>query len=331
MTRFAFAALLLCIPLPALALLPQPYYYNPVDAELPAKNDTDDPQQTPITPDMVSRSRDWLADYLDSLSGNIDGFFVDTFFSDTVTDDDVEGSRARLSWFTRRELGDPVDYRFGLSVKLVLPNTNERLNLLLESDEDEDNREADPIESLENPEYTAALRFILDETEEWKTNIDAGVRWGIPPDPFIRLRARRYVYLSEWEMRFTQQFYYRTQDGWGEETQIRFDHPINVEKLFRVEAKAEYQLNQDYLDLSYSAGLFHQFSRHSALAYTFGASGDTQQHATFYQYSARVRSRQSLYQDWVFAEVAQELVWERDKDYETTPVIMFRIEALIGQ
>jgi hypothetical protein len=33
----------------------------------------------------------------------------------------------------------------------------------------------------------------------------------------------------------------------------------------------------------------------------------------------------------VFAEFAPELVWERDKDYETTPVIMFRIESVISK
>ncbi len=315
----------------AWGLPPKAYFYNPPDPVVPVEPEPERPLQTTVTADMVNRSRDWLADYLDSLSGNIDGFFVDTFFSDTVTEDDIDGSRARLSWYTRRELGDPVDYRFGISVKLVFPNTNERLNLLLDSDDDDDSRESDPLESVENAEYTAALRFILNETDAWKTNIDTGIRWGIPPDPFVRLRARRYAYFSEWEMRLTQQFYYRTLDGWGEKTDVRFDHPLNVEKLFRVEAQAEYWLNNDYIDLGYGLGLYHQLSRRSALAYTLSAGGDNREQATFYNYSARVRYRRNLYQDWVYGEIAQQLVWERDKDYETTPVIMFRVEALIGQ
>lgn len=204
----------------ALALSPEPSLQGDREQliaplpDTPFADDTPYTSQTDIDPALLDRSKDWLAGYLNRLSGNIDSFFVDSFFSEEITDDDVKGSRAKLSLYTRRVLGDPVDYKFGLSVKLVLPHTNERLNLLLDS-EDEDNREADPIESVENVNYTAALRFIVRETDQWKTNVDAGIRWGVPPNPFIRFRARRYAYLSEWELKATQTLFYFSLDGWG--------------------------------------------------------------------------------------------------------------------
>mgnify|MGYP000397999771 CR=1 FL=1 len=82
--------------------------------------------------DIIEYSHDWLKNYIDSLSHNVDSFVVDTFFGDDILDDDVSGSRAKLSFYTRRVLGQPVDYKFGLSVKLVLPNTDEKFNLLVE-------------------------------------------------------------------------------------------------------------------------------------------------------------------------------------------------------
>ncbi|MDK2777943.1 MAG: hypothetical protein KYX62_09800 [Pseudomonadota bacterium] len=325
--------LLLLFSITALALEPEPMLKG--DSYLPfpdAQEDRGYSQETQVSPAMIDRSKDWLARYLDRVSGNIDSFFVDSFFSEEITEDDVRGSRAKLSFYTRRVLGDPVDYKFGLSVKVVLPNTNERLNLLLDSEEDDDDvRESDPIESVENVDYTAALRFIINETEQWKTNLDAGIRWGIPPDPFIRFRARRYAYLSDWEMRMTQSFYYYSVDGWGEETRLRMDYPLNIEKLFRVKAKAEYLLNDGYFDLSYSAGLYHELTRKTAMAYVAGASGDTENGATFGYYYAALRFRRLVYSDWVYAELSPEFIWDNDKDYETTPVIMFRIESVIAR
>ncbi len=299
------------------------------DYRFPEYNAEPVPQQTTVSPAMIERSRSWLAQYLNRLSGNIDSFFVDTFFSEDITDDDVEGSRAKISLYTRRVLGDPVDYKFGISVKVVLPNTNERLNLLLDS-EDEEVRESDPVESIENVDYVTALQYIIDESDAWKTNLDAGVRWGVPPDPFIRFRARRYAYLSEWELRATQSIYYFTQAGWGEDTRLRVDFPFNIEKLFRVNMKAGYQKNDGYFTLSYDAGLYHELSRTRALAFVAGAQGDSQNDATFYSYFAGVRYRQLVYSDWVYAEIAPEFLWDLEKDYETTPVLMFRLESVIA-
>lgn len=287
-------------------------------------------EETTITPAMLERSRSWLAQYLNQLTGNIDSFFVDTFFSENITDDDVKGSRAKVSLYTRRVLGDPVDYKFGISIKVVLPNTNDRLNLLFNSEDEDEAREADPVESIENVEYITALQYIINESDAWKTNIDAGVRWGIPPDPFVRARARRYVYLSEWELRATQNLYYYSTEGWGEDTQLRMDYPFNIEKLFRINMKAGYQLNDEYFTLSYDAGLYHELTRTKALAFVAGAEGDTLEGATFHSYSASFRYRQRIYSDWVYAEISPEFIWNRDKDYETTPVLMFRIESVIA-
>ena len=286
--------------------------------------------ETPITPNMVERSRYWLARYLDGLSSGLDSFFVDSFFSEDILEDDIQGSRAKLSFYTRRELGDPVDYKFGLSVKLVFPNTNKRLNLLLESEE-EAVREADPLESVENNNYSAALRFIIQESERWKTDIDTGIRWGVPPDPFSRIRARRLFGFMDWKARATQTLYYTTVKGWGERSSLQLNRSLGTSKLLRLNGSAEYLLNDGFFKFRYDIGAYHELSHRAALGYIAGASGDAEETASFYDYFASVRYRRLIYKDWVFAEVAPSLVWERDKEYETTPVIMFRIESVISR
>lgn len=288
-------------------------------------------EETPVSEDVMDRSRDWLVRYLDGISGDIDTFFVDTFFSEDIITDDVKGSRAKFSFYTRRELGEPVDYKFGVSVKMVFPHTNERLKLLLESDEEANAREADPIESVENADYSAALRFIINESDKWKTNIDTGIRWGFPPDLFVRFRARRFSYFSEWEMKVTQVVSYFTKEGWRETTQVQGNYPINIEKQFRLSARADYLLNDGYFTLNYGAGLYHRLSGKAALGFVASASGDTEKTATFNQYVAGVRYRRQIWKNYVFAEVSPEFLWTSDNDYESTPVLMFRIETVFSE
>jgi hypothetical protein len=89
-------------------------------------------------------------------------------------------------------------------------------------------------------------------------------------------------------------------------------------------------LNNDYFDLNYSATLFHELNASEVLAYYFRASGDTIKDTSFNNYGVGVRYRRKIYQNWVFAEISPELETASDNEYDITPVIMFRFEALIG-
>lgn len=280
---------------------------------------------------FIEYSHDWLKEYIDSLSYNVDGFFIDTFFGDDVIDDDVSGSRAKLSFFTRRIIGQPVDYNYGISIKLVLPNTNERFNLLLQSSEEEEGeRENNPINSVENVEYSTALRYVFQETERWKVNLDTGVRWGLPPDPFSRLRFRRYAYFDDFRFKATQSLFWSASDGIGEKTNFELNQPLNIDRLIRYSGGAQYLLKDDYFNLNYGLELFHELNAKEVLAYYYRAAGDTIADTTFNNYGIGIRYRRKIYQDWVFAEVNPELETQRDNEYDITPVIMFRFEALIG-
>ena len=286
-------------------------------------------EQTKIS--FIDYSHDWLKDYIDNVSYNVDGFFIDAFFSDDLIEDDVNGSRAKVSFFTRRKIGQPVDYKYGISVKLVLPNTDERFNLLLQSsEEDESERENNPINTVDNVEYSTALRYVFQETERWKVNFDTGVRWGIPPDPFSRLRFRRYAYFDNFRVKSTQNFFWSGNDGFGEETKIEFNQPLNIDRLIRYSAGAEYLLNDEYFTLDYGVALYHELNSSEVLAYYYRAAGDTIERTTFNNYGIGIRYRRKVYQNWMFVEVNPELETQSDTEYDITPIIMFSFEALIG-
>jgi hypothetical protein len=288
-----------------------------------------DEQEFEIT--AVDDSRDWLKEYIDDVSYDVDGFFIDSFFGDDIINDDVAGSRAKLSFFTRREIGKPLEFKYGIDVRLELPNTNERFSLLVQSSEDEEaGQENIPLDINETAEYSTALRYMIKETEFWKVSFDNGIKWGVPPNPFSRLRFRRLTYSDTDHARFTQTFDWSADDGFGESTRFEINHPLNVERMIRFSGGASYLLADDFFELDYGVSLYHELNRKEVLAYYLRVSGENRRNMSFNNYGVGIRYRRMVYQDWVFAEITPELETANANNYDVTPILMFRFEALIG-
>ena len=288
-------------------------------------------QEVDFQSSTIDGSRDWLREYIDDVSYGVDGFFIDNFFGDDIINDDVAGSRAKLSFFTRREIGKPVEFKYGIDVRLALPNTNERFSLLVQSSDDEDEgQENIPIDINEKAEYSTALRYMFKETEFWKVSFDNGIKWGVPPDPFSRLRFRRLTYSDSYHTRLTQTIEWSADDGFEESTRFELNRPLNIDRMIRFSGGASYALEDDFFELDYGVNLYHELNRKEVLAYYLRVSGANTKNMSFNNYGIGIRYRRLVYQDWVFAEVTPELETANANNYDVTPIIMFRFEALIG-
>lgn len=317
----------------SLALMDRPWWVQPLEYDLADVPDLDVPQ-TDILPNRIDRSRTVVAKYLNNMSAGLDGFMVDVFFGEEVLQDEVGGSRIKLRYDQRYQDGRDAIYNTQISVNTHFPHISERMRLLIESDEDENSDEGTSpriSDNLERQRYSAALRVLLRSTDRWKTDVDVGVRWQFPPDPFTQFRARRFDQFGYWRLRTTQTVYYRVSDGAGEKTSLQWDYPLNTEAVVRLTQQAEYQLVNAYFELGYSAGLYQKLSGNRAMSYQLSASGDSQDRASFYRYRAAIQYRQQVYRSWLFFDVIPEVLWQRDLQYRTTPAITFRLEALIAQ
>lgn len=279
---------------------------------------------------QLDRSRDWLAHRIEAFSGRLDNFFIEKFFGDEVLDDHIEGSRALISLHTRREIGGDVEYLFDARVKIVLPKTDERLKLLISSeDESEYGIEQDPVQNVGRATYSTGLRYLWLESRKWSSDFDAGVRWRAPPDPYMRNRFRRQFNLGNWRTYFTQSFFYYVLDGTGERTDLYSDLAFSDKKLLRVATMADYRDKNGYFDVSHSVTLYHKLENKAAFAYFVGATGDTETGAVFKNYYAGMRYRRLIYKDWIFAEINPQQEWSSDNLYHRQAVLMFRLEAMI--
>jgi hypothetical protein len=296
-----------------------------------AAKTTQEPRDTEVGFEL-EQSRQWLADSINDLSGSLDSFFVNTFFGEQITEEERTGSTGRLAIFSRRELDahSKVDVKFEGRLKLELPYTNKRAKILFQSEDDSGytlNR--DPEKSVEKASYFTSLRLLLKDSDSWSSDFDLGVHWDLPPDPFVRLRAKKQVDFAQVSVRAVQSVFYYVIDGLGEKTELQFDRPIDEKRLFRIGAEARYMQNNAYFNLDYALSLYSKMPHNAMLVANLGAKGDTEQGAVFKEYFVSLKYRRLIYKDWIYIESTPQLEWNADRNYLLLPVIMFRIEAMI--
>lgn len=279
----------------------------------------------------LDASRKWLTHSINKVSGSLDSFFVNTFFGEQITEEEVDGSTGRVAVFTRREPANGAEYRLEGRLKLDLPHTNKKVNFVFQSQDDSEySLNKDPVQNVENASYFSALRFVLSESKRWGSDFDLGIHWDLPPDPFMRLRFKRKVKKDSFEARAVQSFYYYVLDGIGERTEFQLDNSLDDKRLVRAQASAEYWREKDYFSLDYGFGLYHAMPNDAMLAALVGASGDTDEGAVFNKYYAALKYRKKIYKNWIYAEITPQIEWNEDRNYLFMPVLLFRIEALIG-
>jgi len=276
-------------------------------------------------------TRQLVFEYVEGLNDGVDTFFMSTFFDDELIEDESSGSNGRIYFTTRRVINEGVDYKVGVNLRLVLPNTRDRMKLIVETDEEDDGQnETNLVDTTENVTYTTALRLEVREGRRWKTSWDNGVRWEGEPVYFSRLRSRREDHFGPWKSRIVNSLYWRTDDEWGNEISNYWRLPLGDLRSLNTGFEADYILKEDITSLYSDISLFDELSHRSAMLYRFAAIGDTYKYTKVENYSFSISYRRKIYKSFVFAEITPEIAWPRESNYRDTPIINFRLEMIIG-
>lgn len=304
-----------------------------------APNDTSVQKETAIQQeteesaddDVMDTSHKWVVRQLDSLSVNLDQFFVDMFFDDDISDHYSKKSEAKISYRVRYEEREETEYKLGIGVNIALPNTQERFNLLLES-EDQRTDEAGIIEVTEEAKYSATLRFMIRESKRWTASIDAGIKWGLPPDPFTRLRVARPINLSERaRLRFKQELSYYTQEGYGEETDLLFDYGLSESQAIRSRVNVSYLVNDEYFKTRYGLGWYKEVRENLSYALLGASKGNTENGFRITEYTLGASVRKRIYKDWMFIDAFPHILWASKNDWDAVPAFTFKLEAKFSE
>ena len=328
-------------------LVPQPVPLEPQPAPL-------EPQPAPLTPQPVlltpqtapqtskSDRFDSMEGSRDYLSGKITNFasYVDRFFGGDRHYQESNQTVVQLDLSKLNGHGSDHQFDFAARVNLRLPVTEGRLHLLLETDP-ERNIITEPTSATGNsavpgqvavPKSVAlAARYATPEENAWHLNTDFGIKFPIPPKPFVRTRGSYSAPMGEWRLTATQSVYWFNTIGVGETTQIDLEHLISEPVLFRATSTATWLNNTQNFDLRQDLSIYHTLNDRTALLYQASVIGVSNPAYAVTDYVVLLLYRYRMHREWLFFELSPQLHFPQVMKYQPSPALSMRLEALFDE
>lgn len=293
---------------------------------------TEDGAESPIS-DAIDWGHEGASDRVRRL-----GAWLDQFFADENYEAEVNKSllRIRLDSFSELYEGTKVDGRVRLH--LVLPALRERVRFEILSPGEQDDLEGDGATATSQPQpgavedkTTAAISYFVKMVKDQSLILRLGTTFdGYTPDPYVGARFRQLWELNEdWNFRFTQRLRFYSIDGLESRTSFDFERALDDDMLFRTSIDATWlQEDPDYF-YNVSFALFRPLDEKSAVEYQVVNTFRTDPHRLD-QITARIRHRQQIWRDWLIFEMAPQVSFPDERDFQPVPGILFRLEANFG-
>lgn len=274
-----------------------------------------------------------LDSHRDAASKQVTAFanWLDSFFADERIYEESQKSHLKLNLLQINEEGYEPRYEAKLQGKLTLPNTQERLKLLLESDNvDDETTDNTVTQAVESQEQALGLRYIQYTSKFFRAHTDAGIRFRSGLDTFVRFRLRGLFTADKWQFRAAETIFWRDSTGPGETSRLDIERRLGEDYLFRSTSQATYLDEERQFDMSQDFYLIHTINKYRGVIYRAGVSGvsEPKTHTTGYVLS--VRLRQQIHRDWLFFEINPKVVYPEEEDFHTRHSLTFKLEVVFG-
>lgn len=279
----------------------------------------------------------------DTISGGIEAFIsrVDGLFAGSESHDAPTGSYIRAGGevsLHRARHGGTVSRGF-ISVKIRLPRTSDRLQLVIDQGIESITRsasqkEADRSRGIDNDDEDVfiGLRGIAKETLKISLTSDVGLRFhGLTPDPYVRGRALRVFEAGEWKIPLSETLLWRENQGFTAASELVFLREVAANLVFSAASNATFVDSSNNWVLSEVLALSHRMTNDALLSYEAGAFGDTRPDTVLTAYTLAVRYRQRYWRDWIIGEIRPQFTFPRERDFNAVPSLTFRLEAHFGK
>lgn len=288
---------------------------------------------------MIDNVHQRLSERFIDLAGDVDGLFGGA----------TEESRRNSSWarirlgVTRFESESP-EFRGNIKLKLVLPRTEERLQLLL-STEDEDNLDAGQdrtgaLSGSGDDNVSLALRFLQSVRSRSSFRFDVGARLRDDrAQAFARMNAsRRFNPETASALRDTflvNNLWFFSKSGYENRLKLLIKRPVNLEWVDFFRSSSELIWKKDVPGARYIQrfDFVHLLSNTTAVA--FETQGDVYSspepdEKRLQAVEFKLRFRQQVWRPWFFYEVLPRIRWESERDYSARFGLQLRAEIFLG-
>ena len=259
--------------------------------------------------------------------------YLDNFFADPRLDEESNGTRLKLSVGGQIKEGEKFDVINKVNLRLQLPRTSKRLQLVFEDLVESDNPGApsDIINDFSDSNPDASLRYNLSKKKRFKLDADAGLRLGDRDQYFIRLRGeRRFDITENLRMKLTESVRWYSRDGWVSLTQLQFDQQLAWDLLFRFKSELEWPEEEFGVTPTQTLSFFKTMSKRRALRWDIGGTWPNSPNPSETVYYTSVTFRRLVYRDWLYAEFTPGVEFPQEDDYGEKFFVRLQFDMVLG-
>lgn len=287
-----------------------------------------------------------LIDHIHStLSGDIlsAATRLDNFFGTERSDDLANDTRVRIYTVSTKLEGENPTTQGDLKIQLVLPQTQKKLRLIVESDDDKNEESTSSSTGTNTKTSTqkastgqnavdstsAALRYII-ETAGIRSSFDAGLRFTSKPQVFYRLRFRRRTKFGEWTFRPVEQIMWVQDEGHSSDTDLDFDKNLGKNWDLRLVNNIFWNDQDHTVNFTNGPSWFQTINEKIGLSYNLRAFSSNTPDFAINNYSASIGYRQLLYKQWFFWTIIPAVNFPRENHFHRTPSLTVRFDVILG-
>jgi hypothetical protein len=272
---------------------------------------------------------------------------LDSFFGDDRAVLEENRSYVRLRYGVFQEEAADTLFKPTVDLRLVLPQLEKKTHLVFSAEP------ATPTAGVPTPVTTpgeetpatgqgaaapdernlsTALLYFIRSVPRESIMVRTGVQLSQgKPVLFASPRYRSLVPLGTWDFRLTQEALYRTDTGWQTTTRFDFERKLPLDLFFRTSIDGSWFANTTGYFYGLSFSLRQVINPASALDYEWINSYRTRPSYELTEVAFRIRYRRSFWREWLFFELAPQLRYPRDRDFDDTPGIQFKLEMFFGK
>lgn len=302
---------------------------------VPAETTPEEPEKLNGSPGLVDQVHEELSNGLLSTATWLDSFFGDERY---VAEDNR--SYVRVLYDAFQEERSQLLLRPAVDLRLVLPQLEKKAHIVFSAEPTESPKDTgtpvtvsgEPAATTEERNFTAALEYFIRSVSRESFIIRAGgqISEG-QPVLFVSPRYRSLTPLDPWDFRFTQEATYRTDTAWQTNTRFDLERELPGDLFFRASIDGAWYENRVGYFPNLVFSLRQAIDVSHAVDYEWVNNYQTRPITELTEVALRLRYRHSFWRRWLFVEVAPQIRFPREMDFEGIPGILFRLEMFFGK
>lgn len=259
---------------------------------------------------------------------------IDSFLSGEQSQQSSD-SNVQIRFGSVLEKGESAGF-FDFSAKLRLPNTQDRLRLVVESESDslapeslrgESSQQDSVVSSALKTSISAAVRYI---EEDIGLDVDAGIKVDFPLDPFLRFRLKQGEVIGSFEWWQKQEAFAYYSKGVGARYGVGVGYATSPTLNFGMDFGTTWLDKEGLFYVRENFSIQHRVNEKNRLGYqlSFLQSGEHNIEPDSYLYN--VQYERLLYKDWLIGQIKPQMTHEAEDDYDGVFSLTLSLAILLG-